>query len=357
MSRIYMNAYDDWGCGYYRAKLPVYQCYSDLSKQGVHLHIDKELHMDELFYDVYILHRMPLENFIFFMQNIQKKGGKFVLEMDDDIFNIPEWMPSEEYKSSKWALKTAIDMADEIWVSTEPLAETLGLPEKTQVLPNLVDYNAFLKPVAPLGTQPLRILWMGSMWHDKDLEQLVPATLRIVEEYGDQVQFLFWGCLPTALADYHRVPGQNFAVLTQKDYNNRILFLEGLPFKFYFDRLVKISPYIGLAPLYDCQFNDSKSNLKFLEYTMAGAATIATDLSPYKCIQNGVDGLLVEPHDEDGWYRAIKTLIDNRDLRDSLVKNARETVYKYHSWQSQNKKKMWLDAFRNIAGLHESRKT
>lgn len=348
MSRIYVNSFDDWGCGYYRAKMPVYQCYSDLCKEGVYLHLDKGLTSDEIYYDAYILHRIPFDNSIFMMQNMKEKGAKLVLEMDDDLFNIPEWMPSEEFKNSKWSLKKGLEMADEVWVSTKPLADSLNLPEKTHVLPNLVDFNTFLDPVvAP--TQPIRILWMGSQWHDKDLEQLVNPVLRIVEEYGEKVQFLFWGCLPTAFADFQRVPGQNLAVLTQKNFKQRILFLEGLPFKLYFDRLVKIGPYIGLAPLYDCKFNDSKSNLKFLEYTMAGAATIATKLPPYECIEDGVDGLLIEPYDDEGWYKAMKTLIEDENLRMVMASNARQKVYEQYSWQSQSRKQIWLDAFKRLA--------
>lgn len=347
MTRIYMNSFDDWGCGHYRAKMPVYQCYSDLSKNSIYLHLEKELHSDESHYDAYILHRIPVENSIFFAQDIQKKGAKFVLELDDDILNIPDWMPSEEFKNSKWSLKKGLDMADEIWVSTPALAESIDKPEKTHILPNLIDFNSFLKPV-PTPMNPIRILWMGSVWHDKDLEQLVDPVLKIIDEYGERVQFLFWGCLPTAFADFKRIPGQNMAFLTQKDFNYRIIYLDGLPFKLYYDRLVFIGPYIGLAPLYDCKFNDSKSNIKFLEYTMAGAATIATNMEPYKCINHGNDGLLVDPEDSDGWYKAIKTLIEDKDLHDNLVMKAKEKAFKNYSWQSQNKKGIWLDAFTRL---------
>ena len=347
MSRIYVNSFDDWGCGYYRAKTPVLQCYSNMSNSGVYLHLDKELHSDECFYDAYILHRIPMDNSVFFMQNIQRQGKKFVLELDDDIFNIPEWMPSEEFKNPKWSLTKGLDMADEIWVSTQSLADSLSYPEKTYVVPNLVDFSAWMKPEKK-KSKFLNILWMGSMWHDKDLEQLVNPVLRIIEEY-ENVRFLFWGCLPTAFADFQRIPGQNMAVLTQKDFNQKIMFLNGLPFKLYFDRLVKIAPTIGLAPLYDCKFNDSKSAIKYLEYTMAGAVTIATDMVPYQCIENGKDGLLVEPHDEEGWYQAIKKLVEDQGLRETLAKNAREKAHE-HSWQNPNKKQIWLDAFKRLAG-------
>lgn len=347
MKRIYMNSFDDWGCGHYRAKLPVLNCYSDMREKGVNLILERELHSNECYYDAYILHRCPVENSIFFMQTIQKNGKKFVLEIDDDIFNIPEWMPSDEYKNPKWSLKRAVDMCDEIWAATPTLAATFNKPEKTYVLPNLVDCNSFLE--SQPHTDQIRILWMGSMWHDRDIDQLTNPVIRIIKEFGDKVQFLFWGCLPTAFADYNRIPGQNMAVLTQKkDFGASLIYLEGLPFKFYYDRLIKLGPCIGLAPLYDCTFNDSKSNLKYLEYTMAGAATIACDLLPYKCIENEVDGLLVEPHDENGWYEAIKRMIEDNDLRNKLVSNAQSKVRELYSWHSKEKRDLWVNAFERL---------
>jgi glycosyltransferase involved in cell wall biosynthesis len=348
--RIYMNIFDDWGCGYYRCKLPALQCYSDLGKERINLYSHKELHSeDDAFYDAYVVHRIPAESCIFFGQKAQRAGKKFVIELDDDIFSIPDWMPSEEFKNPKWSLKRALDMSDEIWVSTDSLAEAIDRPDKVHVLPNLVDVNAFMDPPAPSLDNPFRILWMGSMWHERDLEQLVEPVERLIAEYGDKIQFLFWGCLPTAFADYRRVPGQNIALLQQKQtFGSKLLFLEGVSFKCYFDRIMQLRPYIGLAPLFDCKFNDSKSNLKWLEYTMAGAATIATKMPPYKHINNNETGLLVDPLDSEGWYKAIKSLIEDRDLRDSLVKNSKKEVFEHHSWQSQGKKKIWLDAFRRL---------
>jgi glycosyltransferase involved in cell wall biosynthesis len=343
-----MNLFDDWGCGYYRCSSPVMQCCGDLGKERIGFFMHKELHSDETSYDAYILHRIPVEASIFFMQKAQQAGKKFIIELDDDIFNIPDWITSDEYKNPKWSLKRAMDMADEIWVSTNELAESLGKHAKTHVLPNLVDYNAFMTPGEP-ASDPIRILWTGSMWHEKDLEQIIKPVERIMAEYGNKVQFLFWGFLPDAFADYCRIPGQNIALLKQKQiYGQRLLYLEGVNFKFYFDRLSLVRPYIGLAPLYDCKFNDSKSGIKYNEYTMAGAATIATNLPPYQTIKDSTDGLLVEPEDSEGWYKAMKTLIEDRVMRDTLAKNARTKVFEEHSWQAQGRKQVWLDAFRRI---------
>jgi len=342
-----MNIYDDWGCGYYRAVLPTLQCYSDLSAEGIHLHADKDLHSEDVDYNSYVLHRLPIETTIFLMQQAQKRGQKFIIELDDDILRIPDHMPSVEYKMPKWGLNQALEMADEVWVATEELKKAIGKPEKTYVLPNLIDTNAFLPPQVRANS-PLHILWAGSMWHEKDLEQIVRPVERIVAEYGDCVRFIFWGYMPSGLFDFERIPGQNIAHIVQtRKLGNNVLFLDGLAFRSWYDKLSAISPAIALAPLYDCDFNDSKSNLKYLEMTMAGAVTVATDLPPYQCIEHGKDGLLVEPMNEDQWYHNLKMLIDNPALRQTLWDGARKKVEDY-SWQSP-KKKLWLDAFRRIA--------
>jgi len=344
-----MNHYDDFGCGYYRCSLPVFHCYGDLAKSGTYVQLQRELHSEENNFDAYIFHRIPQETAIFFLQKIQERGKKYVIEVDDDLHNIPDWMPSEEYHNTKWSLNKSLEIANEIWVSTQALADAIGRPEKTHVLPNLVDVNAFPKPRQPDGNNPIRVLWAGSNWHDKDLEQLVEPVERLMAEYGDAVQFLFWGCLPEAFADFEKVPGKNIATLRQKaKYGTRLLYLDGVQFRYYFDRMVGVTPTIGLCPLTDCKFNQSKSNLKFLEYSMAGAATVATRLTPYECVEDGKDGLLVNPGDTEGWYKAIKTLIDNQSLRKELVANAREKVCEQYSWQSQNKRNLWLDAFKRL---------
>lgn len=341
--RISMNSFDQWGVGEYRAKLPLRFCHSDLSDKGVCLQLHDSLNQDSDA-DAYIIHRCPNENVAFFFDEQQKKGRKFVHEVDDDICNVPEWMPSEEFHASKWAYKKCLSTCNEIWTSTEYLKGKLGYPAKTKVLPNLVDFNGWLEPQTKDGIT--RILWAGSCWHEQDLEQITYAVLRILNEYSN-VQFLFWGCLPSAFAEYQKVPGSNQAILeASRQFGTRLLYLTGVPFQFYYDRLTKLGATIGLAPLIDCEFNKGKSNLKYLEYSMAGIATVASNLEPYRCIENGKDGLLVH---KDGWYEGIKTLLDNAALRKEMVSKAREKVRQEYSWQC-SKKNLWVDAFTKLAG-------
>jgi hypothetical protein len=49
---------------------------------------------------------------------------------------------------------------------------------------------------------------------------------------------------------------------------------------------------IGLAPLHASRMNDGKSDLKWLDYTMAGVATIASKQPAFATIKHGVTGLV-----------------------------------------------------------------
>jgi glycosyltransferase involved in cell wall biosynthesis len=100
-------------------------------------------------------------------------------------------------------------------------------------------------------------------------------------------------------------------------------------------------------PLDDCTFNYSKSNLKYLEMSMAGAACITTDLPPYECVINKETGIKVKPKDSQGWFDALDELIQNRDYRLKLNENARLQIHTKYSWHSCSRQ-LWLQAYLDL---------
>lgn len=339
-----MSMSDEYGCGHYRAKFPALHVFDAMSKEGCFVESVKDLTTDELNYSAYIFHRAPSDTLAFHAEVLKKQGKKIVWELDDDLWNIPEWMPSDE-RNCQWSLNKVLSISDEVWVSTEQLAKKIT-NKKVKVLPNLIDINAFPKPQKPKD-DPIRILWCGGMSHEKDLNILIEPIERLLLEYGSRIQFVFWGYIPDALLEYNRISGKMEAMARPKsEYGEAIWYLEGLPFRYFYDRLTKMRPYIALMPLVDCEFNHAKTNLKYLEMTVAGAASIATKITPYECIDNGIDGVLVN-NSTDAWYEAIKNLIENPELRDKMAQNAYQKVYERYSWQC-SAKNMWINAFRDL---------
>jgi glycosyltransferase involved in cell wall biosynthesis len=109
--------------------------------------------------------------------------------------------------------------------------------------------------------------------------------------------------------------------------------------------LVSAGPDIGLAPLLDEPFNRAKSELHWLEYAMAGAATIATAFSgpgPYDVIRDGADGLLARSHAD--WEDHLRSLVASPALRQELAGRAHERVMSDYTLATRAIE--WSDAYR-----------
>jgi len=118
--------------------------------------------------------------------------------------------------------------------------------------------------------------------------------------------------------------------------------------------LVAARPEVGLAPLVDEPFNLAKSELHWLEYSMAGAATIVSGFSepgPYDVVRDGVDGLVART-DAD-WLRHMRALAGSRDLRTELAGRARERVL--GDYDVAERAGEWADAYRWAAAHGGSR--
>jgi intein/homing endonuclease len=101
-----------------------------------------------------------------------------------------------------------------------------------------------------------------------------------------------------------------------------------------FDEVVKIE--VGRADVYDLQVPDGESYMangfvshnspiKYLEYSLMGMPTVASDVPPYgDVIEDGVDGRLVSSSEE--WAEAILWCLTKKNRRMDMVKAARRKV-------------------------------
>jgi glycosyltransferase involved in cell wall biosynthesis len=341
MKKIFIHQPDEFGCGHYRAKFPYLNCYESLRDKKCSLDIDTYLNQNDTNYDAYVFHRAPSETLVFHIDNLKKMGKKIAWQIDDDLWNIPSWMETTENKFL-WGLDKVIELSDYLWVSTEYLAKKINLPEKTRILPNLVDYNLF-NIKRELNKDLIRILWCGGISHQKDMEVFLEAMHAIIKE-DKRVQFVFWGDIHNSLLEYERTYGTLKATCNKKvEYGESICYLDPLPFRSYYNMLQQIRPHIALLPLVDCEFNHSKSNLKYLEMTMSGAVCVASKVTPYLCIEHKKDGILVE-NTLDDWYYGITDLIKEYELnREFMLSNAKRKIHEKYSWQTQ--KFLWEKAF------------
>ncbi len=109
--------------------------------------------------------------------------------------------------------------------------------------------------------------------------------------------------------------------------------------------LVEARPDVGLAPVLGDKYDLARSELHWLEYSLAGAATVASRTpfgGPYDVIRDGVDGLLAGSPRE--WRRQLERIVASRTLREELAGRARERVLA--EYDVRDRAAEWADAYR-----------
>jgi glycosyltransferase involved in cell wall biosynthesis len=345
--KIFFHIPDDKACTIYRAEMPIKHLYNDLSLHGIHVTGDSKTLKNENF-DIYIFNRLIRPKF--YMEVIApwlELEKTFAWQCDDDLWKIPNWNPVNRLldENDLKATEIYINKCKSLWVSTQNLSDVVTYPDKTKVLPNLIDANHFDTEIVHDEKGPLKILWCGSSSHDKDFDDVIEPIVKILDKYKEKIAVIFWGYLPTQLANFTREPGFPYANLIPK-YEN-LFYGEWFSNREYFYKLRDLKPDIAIMPLDDCPFNYSKSNLKYLEMSMAGAACIATGLPPYECVVNKETGLVIKSGDTQGWFDALDELIQNKEYRLKLNQNAREQILSKYTWQGPSRQ-LWLQAFLDL---------
>ncbi len=265
------------------------------------------------------------------------RGRAMVYETDDDLLNIQPWngmrnrtQPEEDL------IKRMLGRADLVTVSTPALRARLqGYNGEIRVLRNAVDPSWYTPPPesAPAVGSP-RLLYYGSPARFRDYEVCQPAVDEVVRATPG-ARRVWLGALNA------RAGGGAARVLAAVD--------EAGPFiddpRLFAGELTAARPDIGLAPLVGDSFDQAKSELHWLEYSMAGAATVATRIAgggPYDPIRDGVDGLLVGTHDE--WLHALRQLAASPAMREDLASAARERVVAEYTVDVRAAE--WADAYR-----------
>lgn len=247
-------------------------------------------------------------------------GIKVVVDVDDNMWQIPFGniaRGSEKENARRGiALTESVRAADWITVSTAPLKAILNpLNDNVVVLPNFInpdDWNFKRKK-----HKKVRIGWVYSPTHMPDIIEVSEALEDIVEKYGDAIEVVVFG----TDKNIFKFDTLNIPAVKYTEYP-RVFMEEGID--------------ISIAPLCDNDFNKCKSNIKWLESTMAGACFIGSKVYPYmNSIKQGKTGYVCNGKNQ--WVKHLSHLIDNEDKRKELVKNAKEEVLKNYSNNKKHK--------------------
>lgn len=249
-----------------------------------------------------VLHQRN-DSFLFLdlIKLLKSKGSKIIYELDDDLLRLPKKNVAYSYYENPHIRR---GLLENIWVS-DHLIVTNGQLQKyywqhnksVSIIPNFIDTGIF-----PPGqkkkelNRPLRIGYAGTMTHLEDFEQVVNALKKIKNKYKNEVKLAFINFIPPEFLE-----------------DPSIEFIPGSPDLHEFAKILANANFdIGLAPLKFNEFNKSKSDIKFLEYSINKIAGVYSNYKPYEnTVKNNVNGLSVNSESSKEWFEKISFLIEN----------------------------------------------
>jgi GT2 family glycosyltransferase len=272
-------------------------------------------------FDVVVVQRdaVPARQAERLVQALEAAGVPWVFEMDDMLWDLPEDNTDHEIDAAAVAAMRAI--ARGAWcvtTSTQPLAAALATANaRVEVIPNALDERLWCPPPSQalvdevsreLGLVPgcRYLLYMGSRSHAKDLEMIVPPLERILERYPDVRILQVGGGHPLPYAREVECPPR-FAAYPD--------------FVGWFRALARHCA-VALAPLRGNAFNASKSDIKWLDYALAGIPAVYSDFGPYaRTIRDGTTGLLCADSVQ-AWEHGIASLLESPELSERVRRSA-----------------------------------
>lgn len=356
MSKIKMCFWpsDSFGVGHYRSIWPaqeIQKYHSDEFEVSIRLNeLPKEEDIGK--YDIHHYHRRigRPEETAEWVKKFRDAGAIMVADIDD------YWMPFHGHPARQLVLKNnthvqileSIKIAD--WVTTTTGIYARHIIEKAnknvKIIPNAVDIRLPMWQNNTKESDRVRISWIGGSSHERDLDKLKGTFNKLFTdpEVKDKIQVVMCGYdTRGTVTEYNPV--------TKEEKTRKIRPDESIWNKFesifndngnadsnqYVRRnTLPITQYgkhynfcdICLAPLDEHTFNECKSELKIIETGMMGKALIASDLYIYKdLLTHGENALLVDPRKNHKlWYKYIKQLILDEDLRKKLSTNLHNFV-------------------------------
>ena len=342
MQRILFAPSDDRGCGWYRIIIPAKVLVaSKLAEVQVSMTITEE---QLEWADIIVWQRQYKDNLLTLAKQFSHK--KHIFELDDNLFAIaPDNPVYKVYQDTEIRQKLGefIQFCDHVTCSTEPLRQALLKYNKNvTVLPNSTLPEYLQLPTSPTNTKKeVRIGWMGSIHHYNDLRIVEGALKDICNKYSN-VKLVWMGWLPDYIKDAINP--------------NQIEIHEWVEFTKYYPKLATLNLDIGIAPIQDNIFNSSKSNLKFIEYSIFGACTIASNVYPYATtITDGHNGIIVKKSRYKDWYKALDRVVNDADLRYKLATNAQQAVLDDYSYYKNIH--AWVDVYNKVGDMVSLKKS
>ena len=260
----------------------------------------------------------------------------FIYDLDDNFFEIPLNTVSGEYHrnpSQLECLEQYIRKATLVRVYSKELQDRLAtLDVNSSLMSPPLNWELISTRKPAPESKPIKIVYATSRKEDPLSALFIEALTLVQKTNPGDVEIYFWGQYPNHFIQSSNVKFHPFL----KNYDKFLLKFSAQGYD------------IGLAPLIDDPFHQSKTNNKYREYGACEIAGIYSNVPVYAdYVKNLNTGILVENTVED-WYSALMQLINDSDLRRRIGLAARQDVLKrYPPGHFEND---WANQIKHVLG-------
>jgi glycosyltransferase involved in cell wall biosynthesis len=273
--------------------------------------------------DLLVLSRYTSDRGRDWIRLAREAGIPVIFHIDDDLLAVPASLGEAKFNAYNnperlQALRNNIAGSDLLYVSTPELAKRfhehrVGTPIIAGDVYCAVSKDQVGALVGP-ADGPV-IGYMGTAGHAADLAMVLPAVCDLMEAIPS-LQFEVFGTIkmPPEL--------ERFGIRARQlpPVANYAEFLSCLR---------SLGWWVGLAPLEDNAFNRCKADTKWVEYSTAGMAVVASDLPVYhRACANG-SGILASSTSD--WSDAVVRLLHDPRARQRTVETAQNKLRETYS--------------------------
>jgi len=302
------------GCYKWRGAIPA----KYLSRRGHRVQIlSNQSHYDAP--DVLVLYRAHYPQAVKVVEWCKNNNIRIVFDTDDALDLVPP--ENLNYKAVQARLplyEFLLRSADVVTTTTETLASYLQRwnPNVT-VIPNSIDPDEWVcKPMPDRTRAEVRVGWTGSPTHFADLAVVLDAVREVQKKHP--FTFVLQGiCQESSLDEliavlharwgqalFETPLGRTIKHFMEKLSGIRYEFHPNVPLNQHPQKVCDLKLDIGIAPLLDDPFNRHKSCIKYYEYAMSGAVTLASNVVPYS-----TEVPTTAKNNRDSWKRKLEELL------------------------------------------------
>lgn len=234
----------------------------------------------------------------------RQAGCRLVMDIDDAVTMLqPDHPNYKDFSNRTVAFDLLLREADQAWFSTAPLLDLYrARTAHPSIVVNGLDPRLWCpergRPIPFTGGGPARLLYMGTATHDADFALVLPALDRLdgIESFS-----------LTVIGALREPPARPWLTLLTPPR-------DATAYPEFVAWLIAQGPFdIGIAPLADTVFNRGKSDIKFLDYTALGLASVLSDVPAYAGVAKSTRLAVFAANTEEGWFTALQRAITHRE--------------------------------------------